>query len=71
MYTYEEAKSLLREGIHMQNSVSGDAVFSIEAVVETIDGVLQTVPTLMKTGKDGKKSYAITPEDTQAEWSIK
>ncbi|MBA7934015.1 hypothetical protein HV127_22625 [Klebsiella sp. RHBSTW-00215] len=68
MYTYEEAKSLLREGIHMQNSVSSDAVFSIEAVVETIDGVLQTVPTLMKSDGELKVPYELTPEDIGAEW---
>lgn len=65
---YEQAESMLREGMKLKNSLHGDSVFSREAVVKEIDGILQAVPTLMKSDGELKVPYELTPEDTVANW---
>ncbi|HBE9179253.1 TPA: hypothetical protein KNH08_002132 [Serratia fonticola] len=72
MFSYEDAVLLLQEGLRMKNTAREDVVIFIDGTVVEVDGILQTIPTMMSLNQnDGLISELIlNNEDRKAIWEI-
>ncbi|HBE9179134.1 TPA: hypothetical protein KNH08_002010 [Serratia fonticola] len=70
MFSYEEAKQMLQEGFRMKNTARADTVIFIDGKVMVVDGILQTMPTLMGLSGGLNAELTLTDKDTKANWEI-